>query len=227
MKMLMATSKVEDGPMGSTINLTPSENENRLRFIRAHFGDSTLLPVMIESAHGNNIHIALVEDAGTAMPNCDGLIAAVPNLPLMVTHQDCVPIVISDDLGSFVCVLHAGWRGVIAGIMPKAIELIRERFSLGNLGLYFGPGIGPCHFEVEEDVAGLFSMMTSESVIERDGKLFVDMHTALLAQATSCGVDEKQIVMSGDCTFYDKSYASWRRDGVAEANMVTVAMLVK
>jgi len=227
MRMFMATSKIEDGPMGSTVQLAESERLNRMRFIRAHFGDLTMLSVMVESAHGNNIHLATAEDAGRAISNCDGLITTVPNLPLMVTHQDCVPIVISDEAGIFVCVLHAGWRGVVAGILPKAIELIREQFSPGNLGLYFGPGIGLCHFEVKQDIADQFSSISPESVVERDGKLFVDMHAALLTQATSLGIDEKQIVMSGDCTFHDQTYASWRRDKVTEANMVTVAMLVK
>jgi YfiH family protein len=225
MKMLMATSRLADGPMGRNVALSVEGKANREKFIAKHFGEGILAAVTSRNEHGTNVFVAAAEDAGRMVDNCDGLITTTPNLPLAITHQDCVPIVISDDAGSFVCVLHAGWRGVVAGILPKAIELIRTKYTPENMGLYFGAGIGSCHFEVQQDVADQFTSITPESVIARDGKLFVDMHAALLAQAVRLGIDEKQIVMSGDCTFHDKTYASWRRDGNREANMVTVAML--
>ncbi len=225
MKMLMATSKLEDGPMGRNAALSADGQSNRAKFVAKHFGGGTLPGVMTNNEHGVNIFVATAGDAGRMIDDCDGLITTAPNLPIMVRHQDCVPIVISDDAGSFVCVLHAGWRGVVAGILPKAIGFIRDQFSRDELGFYFGPGIGPCHFEVQEDVADRFTEIDVESVIARDGKLFVDMHAALVAQAVSLGIDEKQIVMSGDCTFHDQTYASWRRDANRESNMVTVAML--
>lgn len=230
MKMVMATSKLVDGPMGRNHALSANGQSNRDKFIAKHFGEGALPGVTTKNEHGTNIFVATSEDAGRAIDDCDGLITTDANLPIMVTHQDCVPIVISDDAGSFVCVLHAGWRGVVAGILPKAIELIGNGGVTNpafpkSLGLYFGPGIGPCHFEVQQDVADQFASIAPESVIHRDGKLFVDMHEALKVQAEGLGINAEQIVMSGDCTFHDQTYASWRRDANREANMVTVAML--
>ncbi len=226
MKAIFKSSTLAHGPMGRTIELTQEFVQRRREFIDANFGKQLHDPVMVESAHGKHVHIATLADAGTAIPECDGLFTEVPNLPIMITHQDCVPIVIFDVEGSFVCVLHAGWRGVIAGILPEALRIIGEKGkTLKDLNCFFGPALQNCHFEVGADVADQFRMITPYSVIEREGKFFVDMDEALLVQAVKGGMDRTRLTISGDCTFHDQQYASWRREKDAQKNMITVAML--
>lgn len=227
MKMLLRTSTLADGPTGRNVDLSAIGEENRRKFLIKHFGERILPAVSAKNVHGSNVCFVNAENAGEIIDDCDGLITQTPNLPLMIGHQDCVPIAISDESSSFVCLLHAGWRGVVRGILSKAIDMIRKDFSQERLGFYFGPGIGPCHFEVKGDVAEQFRSISTDSVIERDGKLFADMHAALTAQATGKGIDVIQIVMSHDCTYHNEAYASWRRDGIRENNMITVAMLTE
>jgi YfiH family protein len=227
MKAVFKTSVIADGPMGRTTHITAEEYARRKKFIEQSFGSGAHDPVMVESAHGKHVHVATLDDSGKAIPECDGLYTEVPNLPIMITHQDCVPIVITDDAGSFVCVIHAGWKGVIAGILPEALRIIEERgFELKLLNLFFGPALQVCHFEVQEDVASQFRRISPYAVTEREGKLFVDMNEALRVQAVQAGVERSRMTMSEDCTLHDAIYASWRREKEAVKNMITVAMLV-
>ena len=227
MKVVFKTSMTEDGPMAVTIGLSKDFFEKRKRFIEKHFGPGAFDPVMVESAHGKHVHVATLEDSGKAIKECDGLFTEFPNLPIMITHQDCVPIVLWDDEGTFVSVIHAGWRGIVAGILPEAIRIIGEKGkTVKELNCFFGPAIQACHFEVQADVADQFRRITPYSVIERDGRLFIDPGEALRTQAVTAGVDRSKINISEDCTFHDERYASWRREKTQEKNMITVAMLV-
>ncbi len=177
--------------------------------------------------HGSTIVRVDAAHAGKVLPQCDGLLTTERGLPLMVTHQDCAPIVISNEAVSFVCVLHAGWRGVVAGILPAAIRLIETTVSNETqVAITLGPALGPCHFLVQEDVAAQFRAIVPASVLARDDQLFVDMHVALRQQATACGIAAERIVSSAGCTFCSPGYFSWRRDAVREHNLVTVAILV-
>ncbi|MFA5946007.1 MAG: polyphenol oxidase family protein [Patescibacteria group bacterium] len=229
MKVIFASSVLADGPMGVTKTLAEDKLANRLKFIQAHFGDSALAPVMIDSMHGATIRVATTVDATRAFPGCDGLFTTEPNLPIVITHQDCVPIVIRDTAGTFVSVVHAGWKGTLAGILPRAIQLCVDHGKLvKDLMIDFGPCIQPCHFIVKEDVAEKFRHLSLQTVTNTDpGEASVNLLAALRTQALSAGVNPASMKFSRDCTFHTPGLASWRRDHNPEANMITVAMLVK
>jgi hypothetical protein len=229
MKALFATSRVTDGMMGPSKNPSETGQANRTKFIHDQFGAEALAPVTVENIHGPSIHIAVSGDAGQSILQCDGLYTETPNLPIMVNHQDCVPIVIRDTAETFVCVLHAGWKGTLAGILIQGIKLCIERGKkVEDLQIDFGPSIQSCHFITKEDVAGKFRLLARASVVELAAGVFsVNLFAALRSQAVALGVHPANMTFSKDCTAHDPGYFSWRKDHNPEANMVTAAMLME
>jgi polyphenol oxidase len=94
--------------------------------------------------HGGFAHL------GAEMPKVDGHLTAAPGLALLVLVADCLPVALSGD--GRVAMLHCGWRPLAAGIVEKALA----SFDLPPAAV-IGPGIGPCCYEVGEDVLGAFS----------------------------------------------------------------------
>lgn len=133
---------------------------------------------------------------------------------LCVRVADCAPVLIASRDGRVVAAVHAGWRGVIAGVVPNAV---REMRGLGATGLAaaVGPCIGVEHFEVGDEVAARFDeeFGTDAGVVaRREGrKPRVDLRRALAIQLGLAGVHDVEMV--GGCTFADPGrFFSHRRD---------------
>lgn len=223
MTVQFAISLIADGAMGQTQSMSDEQKARRLNFLRSQKIEA-LSPVMLTSAHGNEIAVVTEDDAETVIENIDGFITDCSRLPLVVTHQDCVPVLVTDDR-NVVALLHAGWRGVVAGILPNAILLAAEEFGVpaNKLRVHLGPGIQPCHFTVSDDVAEQFPSSA------RIGDA-IDLHAVLRQQAENLGVPSVAITVDSRCTVCTENnnhpvFASWRRDKVAENNMISVAML--
>jgi len=97
----------------------------------------------------------------------DGLLTDEPGLPILAMGADCLTIALARTNGDRpgLAVLHAGWRGLLEGIVGEAVGKLG-----GKVAAAIGPAIGPCCYEVREDVAGPFTARFGESVF-RDGKL--------------------------------------------------------
>lgn len=120
--------------------------------------------VSVKSVHGDNIEIVSKSDGGRFIENTDGLItAASPGLFLSITVADCLPVIIFEPNQKIMCLLHCGWKGLVKGIICKAVTKIKDNFSGGEdrilYSLYagIGPGIGACHFEIKKDILPFFS----------------------------------------------------------------------
>jgi YfiH family protein len=86
---------------------------------------------------------------GPDPPRVDGHVISDPGLAALVFVADCLPIALSGPGG--VAMVHGGWRGLAAGIVGKAVE------ATGATAAAIGPGIGPCCYEVGEEVLGAFA----------------------------------------------------------------------
>jgi YfiH family protein len=97
----------------------------------------------------------------------DGLWTDEQGLPILAMGADCLTIALARANGDrpAVAVLHAGWRGLLEGIVGEAVARVG-----GKVAAAIGPGIGPCCYEVREDVADPFTAEFGSSVL-RDGKL--------------------------------------------------------
>lgn len=86
---------------------------------------------------------------GAAIPEVDGHLTASASLPLAVFTADCLPVALAGPGG--VAMLHCGWRGLAAGILADGAE------AIGATHAAIGPGIGPCCYEVGEEVLSAFA----------------------------------------------------------------------
>lgn len=130
----------------------------------------------------------LQAEAGVA-GSADALHTDNPTLALCLQTADCVPILmVCDDR---ILAVHAGWRGIAAGIVTKSLE--RLTFA-SPIAAILGPAIGPCCYEVGEDVAravGLALESPDEAILQSDsGKPHIDLQAAVAQQLLSAGVAE-------------------------------------
>jgi YfiH family protein len=125
----------------------------------------------------------------------DGLMTSVPGVLLAVTAADCVPAFVVDVGGRCVALLHAGWRGVAAGILELAVEAIGRRFGAdsGALAVYLGPAICGVCYEVGGEVLQAFGM-------EGSRPSGLDLRSELEVRAVEAGVPANRIERSEWCT---------------------------
>ncbi|MCL4836531.1 MAG: polyphenol oxidase family protein [Thermoanaerobaculia bacterium] len=153
---------------------------------------------------------AVVEARAGACGEGDALVSGERDLALAVVTADCVPVLVA--AGGRIAAVHAGWRGIVAGVVPAA--LARLPGAAAERVAWLGPAIGPCCFEVEERVADEIAAATSGAVIvpRADGRRpHVDLWRAVCEQLVD-GVGE--IRRLGLCTRCAAAgLHSYRRDG--------------
>lgn len=130
----------------------------------------------------------------------DGLVTRGSGLLLAVTAADCVPVYLLHPGSGGLGLLHAGWRGVAAGILESGLRAMRARFGArpGELHLHLGPAIcGDC-YEVGPEVPRALGVDGEE---EGDGPPpRVDLRRELARRAAARGVDAGRLTVSGWCT---------------------------
>ncbi len=118
---------------------------------------------------------------GTVYDHCDGLWSDVRGLGMLMLTADCLPIVLVRD-GGFrrpaLAILHAGWRGLLAGIAAVGVHALGG----GRVAAAIGPAIGPCCYEVGDEVAEPFREAFGADVVqERRLDLWTSAERALRA----------------------------------------------
>jgi YfiH family protein len=157
-----------------------------------------------------------VADAGGGViGQGDALITDQPGVLLSVRTADCLPVLMSDIRHRAVSAVHAGWRGTVLEIAPKAVQAMADRFGTrpADLRVAIGPGIGRCCFEVGPEVAVQFGL---------SGRTRIDLAETNRRQLVQMGIPAGQIVLSGLCSCCDpERYHSFRRDREAAGRMVS------
>ena len=115
--------------------------------------------VRLAQVHGARV-VAVPDEAHESRADgtwadADGAVTADPALALVVKVADCVPVLIGDARTGAVAAVHAGWRGLAAGVVQAAVRSLASRFqsSPADLVAALGPSIGPCCYQVGTDVA--------------------------------------------------------------------------
>jgi polyphenol oxidase len=196
--------------------------ENRARLLRLTGAPATWL----EQVHGDTIVRADNVPTGTAVPRADASVTDVPGVACVVMVADCLPVLFADEAGRAVGAAHAGWRGLVAGIVEKTAQQVA---ALGNVRIetlhaFLGPAIGPRAFEVGEDVRRAFMAQalgsergpTSDAFAPRAeacGKYLADLYALARLRLARHGIER---VTGGDaCTVTQRDrFYSYRRDGV-------------
>lgn len=164
----------------------------------------------MRQVHGTRV--LTVDRAGEAGEG-DGLMTSRPGLPLAVRTADCVPVVVHAD--EAVAVIHAGWRGLAAGVIGTTLSAFQSKGTT-PVRAAIGPAIGPCCYEVKEDVAQRFSDSRSTTTW---GSGSVDLWKAAAAQ-----LDGLEVWRADLCTMCEPQFHSFREDGT-EMRQTTVGWL--
>jgi YfiH family protein len=160
--------------------------------------------------HSDNVAEAEAMEAGTVLLNTDGLVTRCLDLFLTVTVADCFPVYFYDPMGETIGLAHCGWRGVISNLLPKMAASMASTPS--NLLVGIGPGIGPCHFEIKDDILLRFQDC-QEAILEKDKKIFMDLPKIINNRLLESGILPQNIENIKECTFCRKDkYFSFRRD---------------
>jgi polyphenol oxidase len=152
----------------------------------------------------------------------DAIISKRPGVTIAIRTADCLPILIVDPRTRAVAAVHAGWRGVVAEIAPKAVEAMRREFGSRpeDLEIAIGPGIGPCCFEVGPEVADQFRAFFPERN-DLHARTKLDLAETVSRQLRRNGVTVSQISTSGLCSCCKpKLFESYRRDREGAGRMV-------
>jgi polyphenol oxidase len=144
---------VSEGPFASlnlgklTLDREEHVEENRRRLC-AEVGADPALLALNRQQHSVVVNRAT---AGSRGQPGDGLWTDEPGIPMLKLTADCVPIALAREDRAGLAVLHAGWRGLLEGIVEAGVEAVG-----GTLRAAVGPAIGPCCYEVGAEVAKPF-----------------------------------------------------------------------
>jgi YfiH family protein len=153
--------------------------------------------------HGTGV---LQAAAGQRGEPGDALWTDERGLPLLVLAADCLPIVLVRVDGTpAVAVVHAGWRGLLGGIVGDAVAALRP----GAVAAAVGPAIGPCCYEVGEEVVAPFVERFGADVVAAQ---HLDLRAAVSRALADAGVDHVDHI--DRCTSCDpeQGFFSHRRD---------------
>jgi YfiH family protein len=171
------------------------------------------------------VHGAAVEKAPwSGRPPADAAVAFEPGFLLGIETADCLPVLLVDPHRRAVAAVHAGWRGTVAGVARAAVAALTSGGSrAADLLAALGPGIGPCCYEVGDDVKAAFG--SSGAAFFRPtpgGRDHLDVRAANQRQLIESGLDPGRIRSVDECTFcLPDRYHSYRRDGPGSGRMIS------
>ena len=230
-----AFSTTRNGPAGRAIDFAASAPRVASgRELLRHFVPDE--PVWLRQVHG-----AAIADLDAAYGGfaADGSVTRIPGTVCAVLTADCLPVLLADRDSRVVAAVHAGWRGLAAGVIEAAVAELR--IDPASVLAWLGPAIGPRAFEVGSEVVAAFcdpdpgaaqcfvpsTKMSSEMSpdIGTDMKWHADLYALARRKLARAGVSA--VYGGGRCTLSESEcFHSYRRDGAgANGRMATMIWL--
>jgi len=216
--LVVALSEKKDGscrlPQAGDPETGLLTKENRMRFAKT-LGLEEDDIVAANLTHSNNVHLATISDRGTVIPETDAIITNTRGIFLSITVADCLPIFLFDPITNSVGIIHAGWRGLSNEIIHLTIKKMVEELECDKTNIIagIGPGIGSCHFEIQDDVLAKFKNFTQTALRQENDKKYLDLKAIAGKQLENAGILPSNITIHTACTFdLPEKYFSYRRD---------------
>ena len=178
----------------------------------------------LDQVHGCDV--VRVSGAPDAVPpRADAVWTQERGLGIAVLTADCLPVVIAERSGALIAVAHAGWRGLVGGVLAATVAQLPVAAS--ECVAWLGPAIGPAAYEVGGDVAETVQALGphAEGVLhpgKAPGKFWFDLFLLARRELQRAGVGE--VLSDQICTVENTALYSYRRDGLT-GRMATVAWL--
>ena len=177
------------------------------------------------------------EEQYKALQGIDAVVTALPHICIGVSTADCIPVLLHDTKRDVIAAIHAGWRGTVAMIVYKAIDMMRRVYGscAGDIDAIIGQGISLEAFEVGDEVYNEFATagFPMKSIARRypttngGTKWHIDLWEANRRLLQQCGVERERIEIAGICTFtHHEEFFSARRLGINSGRIFSGIMIV-
>ena len=207
---------VGDNPVNVRINLS-----------RVKYSVSARYLVSMNQIHGSNV-ITLTKDEldrDIVLPASDAVVTNAPGAAIMVKLADCQGVILFSRKNRVLGLAHCGWRGNVANILGKTVDVMEKVFGCNPKELLVGisPSLGPCcgEFKGYREIfpAGFFPFMRKKN--------YFDLWAISRQQLIDAGVKEENIEISGVCTRCNADlFFSYRKNRVT-GRFAVVAMLTQ
>ena len=205
--------------------------ENHARFAEAAGLARDAVVVEVSQVHGCTVVAA--RDAVRERVPADAITSARGGHAILIRIADCVPVLLACPRTGAVAAVHAGWRGVVAGIVPAAIDALRSLGCAPNeLLAAVGPSISVRHFEIGPEVAeelvraDLGACVAAPGICGitgREPKHHADLVLGVRLQLERAGVERANIDADPPCTYADRARVhSFRRDGARSGRLAAL-----
>lgn len=202
--------------------------EENYRRLRTAVGLADRRRVWVTQVHGADVCDVRCDGTFENGARADALVTDDPGRVLSVKYADCVPILLASTDGRVVAAVHAGWRGLVAGVIAAAVRRLEE--IAVDPAPSFVAAIGPCigfdAFEVGLEVIEAFEKLMGPDAPIRQGKAgkgHVDLRKAAYLQLRAAGLGSDAIDSTDLCTYAKASeFYSHRRDGSAAGRMAAI-----
>jgi YfiH family protein len=168
--------------------------------------------------HGTRVRrvtaVAQSDHVNAGIDDADGQATALRGVAPMVLAADCLPIALCSERA--VAALHAGWRGLAAGVVEEGVRAIRELDAKTPTVAVLGPCAGVCCYEVGPEVHAAFGR-------SEQGRAPIDLRALARERLRAAGVSE--ILDLAACTICDERFFSHRREGTRAGRQAGVAWL--
>lgn len=167
-------------------------------------------PRWLRQVHGTAV-VPFDEAASVDPPNADASLTRTPGVVLAVLTADCLPLLVCADDGSEIAAIHAGWRGLAAGVIERCIESLRA--PRAKLLVWLGPAIGAASYEVGAEVRdaflGIDARHADAFATTRPGHWHCDLYALARRRLAALGI--ARVHGGGFNTFADVRFYSYRR----------------
>ena len=199
--------------------LTPAQRA----YLKAQTGVDIPQVFWRKQIHGDDVLVPGKGACAKGCPDADAFITDQTNLPIAIRTADCVPVFIYDPVKGAIGLVHAGWKGTRQRIAFKTVGDMQKKFGCRprDLKAALGPSMRPCCYGVGQE----FKEHFPKDIIERNGKLYVDVSAANRRQLIEAGVPDGNIFDCGICTHCNHDYFSFRRDADKAGRMISLMML--
>jgi len=176
-------------------------------------------PTWLNQVHGTKA--VRIEDC-TDTPDADASFTSTKNKICVVRTADCLPILFCNRSGTEVAAVHAGWKGLFAGVIDATIDALAT--SPDDLLAWMGPALGPEHFEINNGMRADFIDKHPDNnlgIICRNKQWYLDFYKIATMNLQRCGVT--QIYGGEHCTFAEEEqFFSYRRDNGVTGRMASL-----
>ena len=152
----------------------------------------------------------------------DIIMTAHSDVAVAVQAADCVPLLFEDPRSGAVAAAHAGWRGTAAGVARRTVHAMNENFGsrAEDLVVAIGPSIGPCCYEVGEELLAAFGPDGRRWFFRLAGRWMLNLWSANRDQLVEAGVPREHVHVAELCTVnHPALFDSYRRDGTSAGRL--------